>query len=172
MEDALQLAASLMALSARTAPKAAGKDFVVTKILTGIEIEHLAQDMEKYGQESGKRNFDRDGANVRQSGAVLLIGLLDAAACGLNCGACGHNTCPEMPQTADRNEFAGPICAWRLVDLGIALGSAAKTASLLNVDNRLMYRIGVSARRLGLMEADVICGIPLSATGKSPYFDR
>jgi uncharacterized ferredoxin-like protein len=25
---------------------------------------------------------------------------------------------------------------------------------------------------LGLLEADVICGIPLSATGKSPYFDR
>ncbi|MGE5577770.1 MAG: DUF2148 domain-containing protein, partial [Syntrophothermus sp.] len=59
-----------------------------------------------------------------------------------------------------------------LIDLGIAAGSAVKTASLLNVDNRVMYRIGVLARKLGLIDADVVLGIPLSATGKSPYFDR
>ncbi|MFY9415198.1 MAG: ferredoxin domain-containing protein, partial [Tepidanaerobacteraceae bacterium] len=61
---------------------------------------------------------------------------------------------------------------WRLVDLGIAVGSAVKTASMLNVDNRIMYRIGVVARKMKLIEGDVVLGIPLSATGKNIFFDR
>jgi uncharacterized ferredoxin-like protein len=59
-----------------------------------------------------------------------------------------------------------------LVNLGIAVGSAVKTASIHNVDNRIMYTIGVAAKRLGLLDADVILGIPLSATSKNIYFDR
>jgi uncharacterized ferredoxin-like protein len=48
-----------------------------------------------------------------------------------------------------------------------------KTASLLNVDNRIMYRIGTAARRLNLLpEATVIMGLPISAKGKNIYFDR
>lgn len=172
MDSVLKLAAELMELSARTAPKAAGKDFVVTAVVTGEDLRRLAEDMEKYGTESGKKNFDRDGRNVAGSGAVLLVGLSGAQAAGLNCGACGRSRCADLPAAADGPEFAGPFCAWRLMDLGIALGSAVKTASLLNVDNRIMYRIGVSARRLGLISADVVAGIPLSASGKSPYFDR
>lgn len=57
------------------------------------------------------------------------------------------------------------------MDLGIALGSAAKQASQLNIDNRLMYMIGAAAETAKLMDADVIIGIPLSATGKNIYFD-
>ncbi|MGE5507936.1 MAG: ferredoxin domain-containing protein [Chitinophagales bacterium] len=172
MENVLRLAAELMELSAVTAPKAAGANFVVTKVITGDDLKTLAEDMEKYGRETGKKNFDRDGRNVAASGAVLLVGLSGARTLGLNCGACGFPRCADLPDAHDGPEFKGPFCAWRFMDLGIALGSAAKMASLLNVDNRLMYRIGVSARRLGLLEADVICGIPLSASGKSPYFDR
>ena len=37
----------------------------------------------------------------------------------------------------------------------------------------LYYRIGTAARRLRYMpEASIIIGIPLSATGKNPNFDR
>jgi hypothetical protein len=50
--------------------------------------------------------------------------------------------------------------------------SAVKTASIHNVDNRIMYTIGVAAKKLGLLDADVILGIPLSATSKNIYFDR
>jgi uncharacterized ferredoxin-like protein len=69
-------------------------------------------------------------------------------------------------------EFRGPQCAWRLQDLGIAVGSAVKTLSMLNVDNRIMYRVGVVARKMGLFDCDVSVGIPLSATGKNIFFDR
>jgi uncharacterized ferredoxin-like protein len=61
----------------------------------------------------------------------------------------------------------------KLLDLGIALGSAAKTAMDLNVDNRIMYRIGVAATRLGYLPgSSVVMGIPLSVKGKNIYFDR
>jgi uncharacterized ferredoxin-like protein len=42
----------------------------------------------------------------------------------------------------------------------------------LNIDNRIMYTIGAAARKLKLLDADVVLGFPLSVTGKSPYFDR
>jgi len=172
MEDALELVAQLMEISARTAPKAVGKDFVETKVVAGDDLKSLAEQMELYGQETGKKNYDRDARGVAAAGALLLVGLKDAAPCGLNCGACGYSACADLPDLAEGREFAGPICAWRLVDLGIALGSAAKTASIHNVDNRIMYRIGVVARKMGLVDADVACGVPLSASGKNPYFDR
>jgi uncharacterized ferredoxin-like protein len=35
-----------------------------------------------------------------------------------------------------------------------------------------MYRIGVSARKLGMIEGQLAVGVPLSAAGKNIYFDR
>ncbi len=168
--NAMRTVAELMAISARTAPKAAGKDFVVTEIIEGDDLEKLAEKMVEFGERTGKKDFDRDGANVRNSDVVLLIGLKNAKAVGLNCGACGCDKCLK-PNTHE-GEFKGPQCAYRLLDMGIALGSAVKTASLLNVDNRIMYRAGVVAREMGLIDSDFVMGIPLSATGKSIYFDR
>jgi len=92
----------------------------------------------------------------------------------LNCGACGHRTCAEFIKTDKKRgeDFTGPICIFEAVDLGIALGSAVKTASELNIDNRLMYTLGTAAMDMKLLDADVIIGLPLSITGKNPYFDR
>jgi len=170
LSRSIRTVAELMAISARTAPKSAGQDFVVTRIVEGDDLQRLAEKMVEFGERTGKKNFDRDGANVRDSAAVLLIGLKDAKALGLNCGACGFDKC--LKPNTHKGEFKGPQCAYRLLDMGIALGSAVKTASLLNVDNRIMYRVGVVAREMGLIDADYVMGIPLSATGKSIYFDR
>ncbi len=41
--------AGLMALSARTAPKATGKDFVGIKVIEGEEVNRLADAMVQYG---------------------------------------------------------------------------------------------------------------------------
>lgn len=172
MEDALKIAAQMMALAARTAPKAAGQDFVRIKVIDGPDLQKLGEAMIRYGEETGKKNFDRDGKNVINSAAVLLVSLQGAKFLGLNCGACGQSQCAMMGDPKKGPEFDGPICAWRVIDLGIALGSAVKTASILNVDNRIMYRVGVLARKLGLIEGELVVGVPISATGKSPYFDR
>lgn len=173
MTETVVHVAELMALSARTAPKAAGSDFIDIALVKGEELRRMADEMRAYGIQSGKKNFDRDAKGVEASAAVLLLGLRKCGGIGLNCGACGFDTCAEL-QKAHRegSEFAGPNCAWKMQDLGIALGSAVKTASMHNVDNRIMYRIGVVARRMGLMTSDAVIGVPLSATGKSPFFDR
>lgn len=173
MEEALGAVAALMEVAARTAPKSAGQDYVKIKVLKGDDVQKLAEAMVEYGARTGKPRFDRDGDNVAQSPVVLLVGLKDATYVGLNCGMCGFVSCQEMDSCASRaTEFLGPQCGLRLLDLGIALGSAAKTASILNVDNRIMYRIGTVARAEGIVDWDVVMGIPLSATGKNIYFDR
>jgi uncharacterized ferredoxin-like protein len=166
----MHIVAELMSLAARTAPKGRGDDFITIEILEGDDLRTLGQKMIEFGERTGKDLFDRDGNNVIHSAAVLLIGINDAEPLGLNCGACGSKTCIK-PNTYD-GEFSGPQCSLRMLDLGIAIGSAVKTAGMLNADNRIMYRIGPVAREMGLMDADVIIGVPISATGKSIYFDR
>ena len=177
MQEIMETVAGLMALAARTAPKAKGSDFLEIKILQGEALQSLADGMVEYAQKMGKdkRFFARDGENVRHSNAVLLLSLNEPLPAGLNCGACGFDCCSDFSdqqQKKEGSEFAGPLCAWRQLDLGIALGSAAKTASLHNADNRMMYTIGAVARARKLIAGDLVVGIPLSATGKSIYFDR
>jgi uncharacterized ferredoxin-like protein len=171
MQEAMKVVADLMALAARTAPKAAGKDFVTTEVITGEKLGEIADAMIRYGQETGKKNFHRDGENIRYSEAMLLIGLKDPGVAGLNCGACGFDQCSQL-EARKGTEFEGPLCAWRVMDLGIAIGSAVKTASIHNADNRIMYRVGVVIRRMELVTDQLVVGIPISATGKNIYFDR
>jgi uncharacterized ferredoxin-like protein len=35
-----------------------------------------------------------------------------------------------------------------------------------------MYTIEAAAKKLNLLESDLMRGVPLSAIGKKPYFDR
>jgi uncharacterized ferredoxin-like protein len=172
VKDAVNMVGALMELSARTAPKAAGQDFIETKLVDESERIALGTDMIQVSKERGMQGFERDGQNVLDSDAVLLIGLLPHKGLGLDCGACGFANCEEFNSRSHSGDFEGPSCAIRLLDLGIALGSAAKTAMEHNVDNRIMYRIGVSAKRLGMTESKLVHGIPLSAKGKNIFFDR
>jgi uncharacterized ferredoxin-like protein len=171
--DGVEIVAQLMAISATTAPKSKGENFVQTKLLQGEVLKELADAMFAFGQRTKKKDFDRDSKNVAQSEAVLLIGLKNADVLGLDCGACGFPDCKTFQkQKKESGEFVGPTCAYRLLDMGIALGSAVKTASILNVDNRIMYRVGVVVREMNIVDWEFVMGIPLSVTGKSIYFDR
>jgi len=58
------------------------------------------------------------------------------------------------------------------IDLGIAVGAAAAKAKDFCIDNRVMYSMGAAARVSGMLDADIIFGIPLSVTGKNIFFDR
>ena len=178
-KDAVEMGASMMAVSARTAPKTRGVDSVKTVILTGEDLEKLAAAMEKKVKEKSTElpGFKRDADNVRSSAAVLLIGVSrdpKRIELPLNCGACGYKNCKDLLASGKREgeDFAGPVCIFQAIDLGIALGSAVKLAGELSMDNRIMYTIGAAAKKLNLLDSDVIIGIPLSVTGKNPYFDR
>ena len=168
-KEALLEAAKFMLVAARTAPKTAGIDDVLAIIVHGKEKDTIAEKMEAI---SAKRKIAK---NVRDSEMVILIGVRGSKSIGLSCGACGYRSCEEF-DGAKKNfgrDFIGSTCVFKALDLGIALGSAAKTASILNVDNRVMYRVGTAAMKLKLLpEATVVVGIPVSAKGKSIYFDR
>lgn len=178
-KEAIRVAAKLMAAAARTAPKARGLDSVKMLILDGDDLEPLARAMEaKVGEKAHRLpGFARDAKNVRNAAAVLLIGVTGEPkrpGDPLNCGACGYQSCAEFLKAEKREgeDFRGPLCVFQAMDLGIALGSAAKMASELNIDNRMMYTLGAAARKLGLLDCDVVVGFPLSVSGKNPYFDR
>jgi uncharacterized ferredoxin-like protein len=178
-KDAIEMGASMMALSARTAPKGRGIDSVKTLILTGKDLEQLAVAMEKKVKEKSIELpfFKRDADNIRNSAAVLLIGVSrepKKIELPLNCGACGYKSCKDLLAAGKRQgeDFTGPLCIFQAIDLGIALGSAVKLAGELNIDNRIMYSVGAAAKKLNLLDSDVIIGIPLSVTGKNPFFDR
>lgn len=60
----------------------------------------------------------------------------------------------------------------RDIDLGIAVGSAAKTAAIHSIDCRCQTRVATAARKLGLIQADHAVALSLSMTHKAVGFDR
>ena len=91
--NGLKAAAEFVPVSARTAPEAAGQDFVVTEVIEEKALKTLARATLEFGERTCKRNFDRDAANVWDSGALLLVGTKDGKAPGLKCGTCGAEQC-------------------------------------------------------------------------------
>ncbi|MDR1816401.1 MAG: DUF2148 domain-containing protein [Clostridiales Family XIII bacterium] len=154
---------------ARTAPKACGVDHLETAVLTGEDKDRLAAEMRKTGEAAGDEGkfFCRDADNVDASGAVVLVGAkYQARGLGEMCRLCGFENCAACAK-------AGAACVFTAMDLGIALGSAVSMVADARIDNRLMFTIGQAAARLGLLgEYKMIIGIPLSAAGKSVFFDR
>lgn len=171
--DACERAAVLhtaerMCVAARTAPKTRGTDHIAACVLTGEEKDALADQMEQLAEPLNKPFFVRDANNVRQSLAVVLIGTR-LGVHGLNeaCKYCGFDNCAACTR-------AGAVCAYDNIDLGIAVGSAVSVAADNRVDSRVMFSVGRSALEMKLLgeETHNILGIPLSVSGKSPFFDR
>ena len=166
--DFVMEVARRMCIAARTAPKARGADNLVTAILgAGPERDALAAEMRRYGEAVGAPFFSRDAANLEAAPVCVLIGTRLQRLGIPGCKLCGHPGCAA-------SEKAGARCAYNAGDLGIAVGSAVSVAADCRVDNRVMYTVGICAVNLGMLGPDVkiAFGIPLSVTGKSPFFDR
>lgn len=155
-------AAQLMCSAARTAPKTRGIDNIVTVIITGEDIVKLSDKMKELGKD--RLSIGRDAGNILNAAAVVLIGVKKATY-GLDCGFCGHPTCEECIA-------AKGACIFATTDLGIAIGSAVSVAADLRMDNRVMYSIGKIYREITNSEDTIWMGIPISVSGKSPFFDR
>jgi len=168
-EQAVLNLAYAICAAARTAPKACGIDQTDTAVLTGEDKARVAEEMRRIGEGQGEngQTMIRDAGNVDASIAVVLIGAKYETR-GLNerCRLCGFADCAAC-------KSAGATCVFASLDLGIALGSAVALAADGRVDNRIMFTIGRAAAALGLLgEYKMIMGIPLSVSGKSPFFDR
>ena len=179
-KEAVLTAAKLIMAAITTAPKGRGVSEVTSALLLDEEKERLAKSMEE--QNSRKAApvgfFKRDAQNVRKAAAVLLIGVKGTnpkkPETPFNCGACGYPSCGAMMKASKKKgeDFVGPLCAFQVMDLGIALGVAAKMAGSLNIDNRMMYSAGAAAMNLGFLNADLIIALPLSVSEKNIFFDR
>lgn len=166
-DEALRQTAALMMNAARTAPKARGIDNLEIAMLTGDDITRLSDKLKEMSDEPGRGFFARDGENILQAGAVVLIGTRNVVM-SLNCGWCGFPTCADKIRQAPQAP-----CAFNMNDLGIAVGSAVAVAADHRADCRVMYSAGVAAMAMKLLpDCHAILAIPVSATGKSPFFDR
>lgn len=172
-KEVVEQMAKEILITARTAPKGKGFDNIVTYFLEKEEIGKVADEMEKLAPTLGAF-FSRDAENIRNSDAVIMIGLKDSRPIGLNCGSCGFETCTDFKSMEKTKEtpFIGPICSIKSVDLGIALGAAAAKAKDMCLDNRIMYSAGAAACKMKMIDAECAYAIPLSVSGKSIYFDR
>jgi uncharacterized ferredoxin-like protein len=186
--EALRHVARLCAVAAMTAPKSGGqlflkgaKPFIETVIIEDRQtLNRLAEWLRARGTRLKDPIWFRDADTAEKLDLVLFIGLAKWYPPVYDCGACGYATCAEFLQAREHNktggsedwEFPGPICQLRAVDLGIAVGSAAKIASMNNVDSRCQTRIASAARHLGIIQADLAVALSMSVSHKNIFFDR
>jgi uncharacterized ferredoxin-like protein len=187
-QEALRSVANLCAVAAMTAPKSGGqlflkgsKPFIETVIVDDKDTLHrLADWMREQGTQLAEPIWFRDADTAEKLDLVLFVGLAKWYPPVYDCGACGYGTCAEFLVAAKRHhtpesenwQFSGPICQLRAVDLGIAVGSAAKIASMNNIDCRCQTRIAGAARHLHIIEADLAVALSMSVTHKNIFFDK
>jgi uncharacterized ferredoxin-like protein len=164
---ALEAVAELMCLAARTAPKARGADSLHIAIVQGDEKAKVTERMRQIAKDEEIAFIARDAACCEAAPLVVLLGTRLGPLGVPYCGFCGHKNCEECVK-------AGGRCAYNAGDLGLAVGSAVAVAAAHHADNRVMFSFGKAAIEAGILppEVQIAFAIPLSATGKNPFFDR
>ncbi len=98
--------------------------------------------MEKLADEKGAGSdfLKRDAANLINTGVAILIGVKTSRAAGLNCLACGFETCVEMLNRQKvEAEFKGPNCMFKHADLEIVVGAAVAKAKDFCIDKSYVH---------------------------------
>ena len=159
--------AEKMVAAAVTAPKGCGIDNIEAIILDGEDMMKLAAYCRDIGIKNGTDFFIRDAKTIEMSHCVVLIGAKNSPILLDNCGFCGFENCAETIEK-------GANCAFNVVDLGIAIGSAVSVAADNRIDNRVLFSGGVAALKMGCFSRDVkVCfAIPLSTYSKNIFYDR
>lgn len=157
-----------MMTAARTAPKGRGIDNLFIAVAENETVKLVSDKMKEIALETGQQFFERDAENILHLPIIVLIGTRISSNNIKKCGMCGFKNCDEKNQHPDNP------CAFNTGDLGIAIGSAVSIAADNRVDCRVMFSVGQAALSLKLFDEEVkiVYGIPLSVTGKSPFFDR
>ncbi|MBN2439545.1 MAG: hypothetical protein JXL20_13215, partial [Deltaproteobacteria bacterium] len=122
--------ADLMLLAARTAPKSGGRDDILTALVTPPETEALAEEIKVVAAERNDLAWHKPLPILEVAAAVVLIGVRGTKSYVCNCGACSYPSCADFSAAAKRagRDYDGPNCIFKVMDLGVALGSAVKTA--------------------------------------------
>lgn len=145
-------------IAARTSPKANGLDSIVTAVIFGDEVNLLSSEMKRLGGEKGLQFYIRDADNIL--GHVIIL--------------VGTKLKEKVYEFSAVTSEETNVYVTSGVDLGIAIGSIVSLLADKRIDNRVMLSIGKAAVNLKILGEDVklAFGIPLSVSGKNPYFDR
>jgi len=195
-KDVVLQAAKFMANAAITSPKGGGVDCIECEIVTGEdELEAIASQVEILArQRKGKvqRNrFQAEAVMVRDADAILLIGNYRAADTVLDsgCGLCtGKPSCQDLyakrvvkmgalidlaDQDPDPEKLInGPLCGFKIVDHGHAVGSALMIAKRFFVDAMPLFSVSVAAQRAGFsVKSQFVTAILLASRNKNPFVD-
>jgi uncharacterized ferredoxin-like protein len=164
----VQSVAERMLVAARTAPKARGIDNLVLALADREAIRTISDRLkEMAARGDGNASYARDASNILSAESMVLLGTRIKSQ-GLSCSLCGFADCDEKDT---HPQFP---CVFNTGDLGIAIGSATSIAMESRVDNRVMYSVGRAVVEMNLLgeEVRIAFGIPLSVSGKNPFFDR
>lgn len=167
--EAIYRVAQKMMIAARTAPKGRGIDNMVITCVDKKTITAISVKMKELVEKKGwPHSFARDAENILAAPYMLLLGTKISSIRLKICGMCGFENCDE------KDKYPDIPCVFNTGDLGIAIGSAVSIAMDHRVDNRIMYTVGQAVKEMNLLGEDIkiIYGIPLSVSGKNPFFDR
>ncbi len=186
-------AVKLMANAAQTAPVGGGVSHIETHIVWGQkEQEKIARKMEDLAWEvdNGQqgRLFKYEAVMTREADAILFVGSNRAHTTPMDadCGSCGgtadcsffYDRRPHIDGLVDTTKrqhdtlVDGPLCTFRVQDLGFCLGSALFTANKLMVDARAYMTVGIAGRKLEYCpNSAMVAGVLVSATQKNPFVD-
>ncbi|MDQ0287323.1 putative ferredoxin-like protein [Desulfofundulus luciae] len=195
-KDVVVEAAKLMAAAAITSPRGGGIDQVEVEIVYGEEEQEvLARKVEELGRmrkaKIWRNRLFSEAVMVREADAVLLIGNYRAAEYPLDsgCGLCtGKPSCYDLyakrvtkagalidlvDEEPDPNKLVnGPLCGFKVLDHGHAVGSALLMARRLFIDAMPLFSVSVAAQKLGYCpKSQFVVGILLAARNKNPFVD-
>ena len=121
--EGLRRVAELICVAARTAPKARGRDNIVTAIIEDeAERARLAERMRAIGERTGAAFFLRDADCLMRAPIAVILGTRLERLGIPGCSFCGYDGCAAC-------EAAGARCSYNAGDLGIAIGSAVACAA-------------------------------------------
>jgi uncharacterized ferredoxin-like protein len=168
-EGTVRGVAERMLIAARTAPKARGIDNLAMAVVDRKGIRMISDKLKEMSSGGDAfASFRRDATNILSADALVVIGTRLKSIGLRSCSLCGFRNCDEKDTHPD------VPCVFNTTDLGIAVGSATSIAMENRVDNRVMYSVGQAAVAMNLLAGDVkiALGVPLSVSGKNPFFDR
>jgi uncharacterized ferredoxin-like protein len=170
MKEVTDLSLKLMAASARAVPKTGERDFIEIVVITkNDDLKKIAAAMNGYASKRTNEAFwVRDASHIEHSQTLLLISHAKIRDCGIRLRRLPTSEVRRIRKNRQVKEkemvYAGLHCVMRIIDRGVALSSVAKTAIILNVDNRLQ-------QWLGLIKGEIVMGI-LGISGKGIYYAR
>jgi uncharacterized ferredoxin-like protein len=139
-------------------------------------LEFLERLQEKLGPEAMKDTFFpmyvdymcfKTAIDEGRPPVVLVLGAdLGAGDLAWDCGACGFGRCADFNRyKKDHGGIgrlgAGPACAWKNFDYGMACDYACAAAWEMNVENRILGTFGLVSFALGYLE-DVTATVALA----------